>query len=377
MQQVKTLAANLAVSQPVKKKENPYLSHRSANEVDESVNNAIVDGRLPTHNRMAKGRKALQFIEPGKFVQEASKLQEKEEKKIIAGYASGRKKLQQGHAGQEEPLEAAVVDAPLPSLSLLDSIPAPPDSVTPSLEWWDEAFLPKLRREQRKISKAAAAEKDDFALLSLTNSRTYKYIQHPLPIKPLIAELQQTPLPMYLTKKERKKLRKANRQEREREKRDKQMLGLIPAPEPKFKLSNFMKILGDQAVADPSKVELKVLQQMQQRVLNHEMRNQAAKLTPKERKEKKIRKLQEDTSKGVYAAVFRVTDFSSLKHRFKVDVNAQQLFLSGIGKDALFSVANMSVTQLNFAAQYCFVRRLLIWLWLRVDQNRFESSFAF
>lgn len=91
-----------------------------------------------------------------------------------------------------------------------------------------------------------------------------------------------------------------------------------------------MKILGDQAVADPSKVELKVLQQMQQRVLNHEMRNQAAKLTPKERREKKLRKLQEDSTTGTQAAAFRVTDFSSLKHRFKVDVNAQQLFLSGI-----------------------------------------------
>jgi hypothetical protein len=90
------------------------------------------------------------------------------------------------------------------------------------------------------------------------------------------------------------------------------MMGLIPAPEPKFKLSNFMKVLGDQAVADPSKVELKVLQQMQQRVLNHEMRNQAAKLTPQERKEKKIKKIREDTSKCVSVAVFVVKDFSNL-----------------------------------------------------------------
>jgi len=108
------------------------------------------------------------------------------------------------------------------------------------------------------------------------------------------------------------------------------MMGLIPAPEPKLKLSNFMKVLGDQAVADPSKIEGMVMQQMQQRVINHEMRNLSAKLTPKERKEKKIRKLQEDTSKGVSVAVFRLRDFSNLKHRFKVDVNAQQLFLSGL-----------------------------------------------
>ena len=50
--------------------------------------------------------------------------------------------------------------------------------------------------------------------------------------------------------------------EREMQKRDMQMMGLIQPPEPKFKLSNFMKVLGDQAVADPSKVEQKVMQQV-------------------------------------------------------------------------------------------------------------------
>lgn len=93
-----------------------------------------------------------------------------------------------------------------------------------------------------------------------------------------------------------------------------------------------MKILGDQAVADPSKVEMRVLQQMQQRVLNHQMRNAAARLTPQQRKEKKLRKLNEDTSRTVHVAVFRVRDFSNLKHRFKVDVNAQQHFLTGLGQ---------------------------------------------
>jgi pre-mRNA processing factor 3 (PRP3) len=54
---------------------------------------------------------------------------------------------------------------------------------------------------------------------------------------------------MYLTKKERKRIRKTAREERERDKRDKMMMDLLPAPEPKFKLSNFMKVLGDQAIA--------------------------------------------------------------------------------------------------------------------------------
>ena len=218
---------------------------------------------------------------------------------------------------------------------MLVSVPPYPDTLVPALEWWDEAFLPKERRDARKVSKAALLmSAEDIALLGLHHARTHKLVQHPVPVRPLGAaeQRQGVILPMFLTKQERKKLRRTTRQARELEKRDKMMMGLIPAPEPKFNLRNFMKVLGDQAVADPSLVEARVLQQMQQRVLNHDMRNQAAKLTPLERKEKKQRKAQEDTSRGVTVAVFRVKDFSNPKYRFKVDVNAQQHFLSGIGE---------------------------------------------
>lgn len=246
--------------------------------------------------------------------------------------------------GEEKGIEPKVTGDSLPEtiddtincapITMMSSVMVPPypDPVMPVLEWWDEAFLPKERRDLRKISKAATSEIDDVQLLAVQNARTYKLVQHPVPVKPIGGDKGVAlALPMYMTKEERKKLRRTTRKQRELEKRDKMMMGLIPAPEPKFKLSNFMKVLGDQAVADPSKVEMKVLQQMQQRVLNHEMRNQAAKLTPQQRKEKRLRKLQEDTSRAVHVAVFRVKDFSNLKYRFKVDVNAQQRFLSGVG----------------------------------------------
>ncbi|KAJ0407951.1 hypothetical protein ATCC90586_006323 [Pythium insidiosum] len=128
---------------------------------------------------------------------------------------------------------------------------------------------------------------------------------------------------------ERKKIRRQNRAEREKEKQDKIALGLLPPPEPKVKLSNMMKVLGEQAVADPSAVERKVRQQMAQREKNHEMRNLARKLTPEERREKKLKKIKEDASGDIHAAVFRVFDLSNPQHRFKVDVNAQQYHLTG------------------------------------------------
>jgi len=242
--------------------------------------------------------------------------------------------VEDGNESKVMEASSAPDDAPslAPVIQSAVLVPPYPDPVMPVMEWWDEAFLPKERRDLRKISKAAVSEADDVQLLAAQNARTYKLVQHPVPVRPIGGgDKGVAVLPMYMTREERKKLRRTTRKQRELEKRDKMMMGLIPAPEPKFKLSNFMKVLGDQAVADPSKVEMKVLQQMQQRVLNHEMRNLAAKLTPQQRKEKRLRKLQEDTSRAVHVAVFRVRDFSNLKYRFKVDVNAQQRFLSGVG----------------------------------------------
>ena len=206
-------------------------------------------------------------------------------------------------------------------------------------------------------------------------------------------------MPFYLTQKDRKRVRRQQRAEREREKQDKIQLGLMPPPEPKFKLSNFMKVLGEQAVADPSKLEKRVMEQVRGRLTKHEMRNRARKLTPQEKKEKARRKLAEDTSGqrrarikpssrcrgapddprrvaatprpsnfetprlcapersrrvrcdddriysagdvggpdaaaprrsgGVTVAVFYVASLASSQHRFKIDVNAQQLGLTG------------------------------------------------
>ena len=62
---------------------------------------------------------------------------------------------------------------------------------------------------------------------------------------------------------------------------------------------------------------------------NHEKANEARKLTPAQKKAKTLRKLKEDLSCGVHVTVYRVHDLSNQAVRFKVDMNAQQLHLSG------------------------------------------------
>jgi len=95
------------------------------------------------------------------------------------------------------------------------------------------------------------------------------------------------------------------------------------------KISNMMKALLNEAVQDPSKIEQQVREEMAQRQRNHDLRNAERKLTPEERRQKKLKKYADDTSLETQVALFRVEDFSNPQHRYKVDINASQLHLTG------------------------------------------------
>ena len=113
-------------------------------------------------------------------------------------------------------------------------------------------------------------------MFHLKHCGTASLVEHTPRIKSILPDMNaKVIMPLMLTKAEQKRLRRQNRSDREKEKQDKIALGLIPPPEPKVKLSNMMRVLQEQAVADPSAVEKKVREQMAQRIQNHEMRNQA------------------------------------------------------------------------------------------------------
>lgn len=80
-------------------------------------------------------------------------------------------------------------------------------------------------------------------------------------------------------------------------------------PEPKVKLSNLMRVLGSEAVQDPSRVEAHVRKQMADRQRKHETANKQRKLTKEQRSEKKIRKIKEDTSLAVHVTLYKLVDF--------------------------------------------------------------------
>jgi U4/U6 small nuclear ribonucleoprotein PRP3 len=53
----------------------------------------------------------------------------------------------------------------------------------------------------------------------------------------------------------------------------------LPPPLPKVKLSNYMKIMGKEAISDPSRVEQRVKKIVEKRLEDHLKRNESNKLT--------------------------------------------------------------------------------------------------
>ncbi|TYZ63283.1 hypothetical protein PybrP1_009072 [[Pythium] brassicae (nom. inval.)] len=328
--------------------QNPYLSHRSVDKED-AVD--AVDPRLSVRKRetydLYSSLTESCFVTQGTYVKQGEQVRAREAKKMLAGFTSGRNP--RGY--QKESIvpiaeddadgdSTAAADNPKPApTELFDvAVPPPPEAPVPDIEWWDIEYLPKDKRavvDKFGFLKAKSRKEHPTVAVAYIDMKikfcgTLHVIEHPARVSSLVKKDEEpVVLPLMLTAAERKKIRRQNRADREKEKQDKIALGLLPPPEPKVKLSNMMRVLADQAVADPSAIERKVREQVAQREKNHEMRNLARKLTPEERREKKLRKIKEDAAGDIHVAVFRVPDLSNPQHRFKVDVNAQQYHLTG------------------------------------------------
>lgn len=156
------------------------------------------------------------------------------------------------------------------------------------------------------------------------------YIQHPIQIEPPQDKHIPPPKPLPLTKKEQKKVRRQRRAEELKEKQAKVRLGLEPPPPPKIKKSNMMRVLGEEAVKDPTAVEARVNKEIRERLENHLKTNEDRKLTKEQRHEKLAINQEKDQSKGIQCLVFRIETLANGKHRFKINKNAEQLGLTGI-----------------------------------------------
>ncbi|CAN0909378.1 Protein RDM16 [Linum grandiflorum] len=192
----------------------------------------------------------------------------------------------------------------------------------PEAEWWDVPLL----------VGGVYGELDNgvFPDNQLKIEKIMIYVEHPRPIEPPAEPAPPPPQPLKLTKKEQKKLRTQRRLAREKDRQEMIRQGLLEPPKPKVKMSNLMRVLGSEATQDPTKLEKEVRNAAAEREQAHIDRNIARKLTPSELREKKERKLFNDSNTvGTTVSVYRINDLSHKKTRFKVDVNAAHNHMTG------------------------------------------------
>merc|ERR1711879_645340 len=154
-------------------------------------------------------------------------------------------------------------------------------------------------------------------------------IEHPIEMEPPMKNTSTVQLPVYLTKRERKKIRRLRRKEDQKEEQEKIRLGLVPAPEPKVRLANMMQVLANEAVIEPSKVEAKVREQMAQRQKAHFDDNKSRQLTKDERRAKNEKKNKEDLTFGCDVSIYLVKDMTHAATRWKIKENCKQLYMTG------------------------------------------------
>lgn len=80
-------------------------------------------------------------------------------------------------------------------------------------------------------------------------------------------------MPVFLTQREKKKLSRKARLEKELAKQELVKYGLAPAPLPKIKMSNYQAIMAKDAVTDPTGTEIIAKAIIQKRLNDHEKRN--------------------------------------------------------------------------------------------------------
>ncbi|GEQ66663.1 hypothetical protein JCM33374_g326 [Metschnikowia sp. JCM 33374] len=257
-------------------------------------------------SRQAHRPRPLQLNPKGKYVEKGEKL---------------RAQIRQHQQIEAERREKDAKGI-LPNVNTQEELYKP--QMPPLVEWWDRPYLRGRSYAEFQDSGSGFVLDNEFAPVT-------SYIQHPVPIEAPWERL--TPnqeAKLFLTKEEMKRKRRNERQIRHREQQDRIKLGLDPPPPPKVKLSNLMNVLTNEAIQDPTGVEMKVRQEVQERFDKHMKENEARKLTPDQKAQKRELQHEKELSKGLHTTVYKVDDLSDGQHFFKVDMNAKQLNLVGI-----------------------------------------------
>ncbi|KAJ9465418.1 U4/U5/U6 small nuclear ribonucleoprotein prp3 [Diplonema papillatum] len=199
----------------------------------------------------------------------------------------------------------------------------------PDVEPWDKVFLATGSYADIPDTPPGGPPAA-FAQWNVRPKQVTHLIEHPVVVAGPNTSTPLGPQPLKLTKKEQKKLRTATRVAREKKKQEMIALGLKEPPPPKVRLANMMKVLGKEAVQDPTIVERMVRKEAAERVGRHEARNAERKLDAEERRKKTVEKMKRDADDDPMTTVFRIRHLHSTQAIWKITENAKQFHLSGM-----------------------------------------------
>ena len=249
-------------------------------DLSDPAKNPYYDPNLGTGSR-GRTPKALVFNQKGKYIEQANALRRHAALEALRmRIAETSRKV-----GIDEDMEtdkAYLREAP------------------PEIEWWDQGLTTNSTYDDIATNNLRITTDDSIITI---------YIQHPIQLEPPQEKHIPPPKPLPLTAKEQAKKRRQKRMEDLKEKQAKQRLGLEPAPPPKISRNNMMRVLGEEAVKNPTAVEARVDREVAERFSKHIQSNEERKLT----KEQKLEKLQlnreKDLAKGISCLVFRYFPF--------------------------------------------------------------------
>ncbi|KAG6003354.1 hypothetical protein E4U21_002096 [Claviceps maximensis] len=265
----------------------------------------VEDAPIQSSGIRQREPRRLAFNQKGKYIQQANAVRRQ------AALEAMKKRIavQTRKAGINEDLDVEknfIVDSP------------------PDIEWWDEGLV--------KGTNYTVIESANEMKLHGPESIVTEYIQHPVALMPPQDRHTPEAKAMFLTSKEQAKIRRQRRMAELKEMQAKIRLGLVPAPPPKVKKGNLMRVLGDGipvAVKDPTAVEARVNREIAQRHQDHVNTNDERKLSKEQKLEKLSKNQLKDADKGIRILVFKITSLANGQHRYKVGVNATQMALSG------------------------------------------------
>lgn len=266
--------------------------------------------------------KTLVFNQKGKYIEQANALRRQ------AALEAMKKRIAEAarKVGIDEDMHADKAFAVSCYMSLLykelvTNIPLLKHEPPPEIEWWDQGLTTASSYES--ITPGTL-------LITVPDTIVTHYVQHPVLLSPPQDKLAPPLKPFPLTKKEQKKVRRQRRAEALKEKQAKVRLGLEPPPPPKIKKSNLMRVLGEEAVKDPTAVEARVNREIRERHETHLKMNEERMLSKEQRLEKLVANQEKDLARGIHVLVFRIETLANGRHRYKININADQHALTGI-----------------------------------------------